>query len=40
MQKLSIPSESEGKPLYSLPRKDAVAELCSGEFKVAFFCDL
>jgi hypothetical protein len=43
VQKLSFPCNSEGnyicsisKLIASLPRNNAVAELCSGEFKVQY----
>jgi hypothetical protein len=36
VQKLSVPCLSEGKLLDSLPRNDAMTELCSGKFNVAY----
>jgi hypothetical protein len=45
VQKLSVHCEIEkfkaatiGKQLDSLPRSDAMAELCSGKFSVAYCC--
>jgi hypothetical protein len=35
-----VKASSTDKLLYSLPRKDAAADLCSGEFKVAYCHDL
>jgi hypothetical protein len=34
-----VRATSTGKLLYSLPRNDAVAELCSSKFNVAFCRD-
>jgi hypothetical protein len=34
-----VKATSTGKLLDSLPRNDAVAELCSGKFNVAYCCD-
>jgi hypothetical protein len=36
---VKVKATSTGKLLYSLPRNDAVAELCSGEFNVAYCRD-
>jgi hypothetical protein len=35
-----VKATSTGKLLDSLPRNDAVAELCSGELNVAYCCNL
>jgi hypothetical protein len=43
VQKLSVPCKvkatNTGKLLVSLPRNDAVAELCSGLFNVTYWLD-